>query len=113
MKKLALAPPISTAPDTSETPPDGLAMPGSFTRKAQRTAWEDLIEASDTALHTKENRFTFEMAAVLLAKFRSGKAMNACEAKQLQKNMVALGLVKDDDGESKTKSKTAAKYFGA
>jgi hypothetical protein len=63
------------------------------------------------AVLVKENRFSFEIAATLMAKFRSGKPMNATETKELKRQLVALGLAKDDDGGGKGKSKNAAKYF--
>jgi hypothetical protein len=91
--------------------PTGLTMPKHF-KAAQKAAWADLMESTDAALRVKENRFTFEMAAVLMAKFRSGKPMNATETKELKKQLVELGLAKDDDGGAPKKSKNAAKYFG-
>jgi hypothetical protein len=111
MKNLKLVRQVPAA-DLHPVAPPALLMPKHFMAK-QKTAWTDLIESTDASLHVKENRFTFEMAATLMAKFRSGKAMNATETKELKKNLVALGLAKDDDGESQKKSKTAAKYFGA
>lgn len=87
-------------------------MPKHF-KVAQKAAWEDLIESADESLRTKENRFTFEMAAVLMAKFRSGKAMNATETKELKKQLVALGLAKEDEAAgAKKKTGNAEKYFG-
>jgi len=91
--------------------PPALVMPKHF-KAAQKAAWTDLMESVDASLKTKENRFTFEMAAVLMSKFRSGKPMNATETKELKKQLVELGLAKDDDGAVPKKSKNAAKYFG-
>ena len=109
MKKLAL---VQSVPESQTVPETGLTMPKCFKKVAQRVAWTDLMESADASLRVEENRFVFEMAATLMAKFRSGKAMNATETKELKKHMVSLGLVKDDDAGPK-KTKAAAKYFGA
>src|SRR4051812_18415085 len=110
MKNLKLVePPTETA---ATEMPALLVMPKHFTAK-QKLAWDDLIESTDVSTHVKENRFTFEITATLMAKFRSGKPMNATETKELKKQLVALGLAKkdDDDGDADKKSKNAAKYF--
>lgn len=114
MKNLKLVEPVAGAAAVAGAEPQkpaGLAMPAHF-KAAQKAAWKDLMESADAALHVKENRFTFEMAAVLMAKFRSGKPMNATETKELKKQLIELGLAKDDDGGAPKKSKNAAKYFG-
>jgi hypothetical protein len=107
-KNLKLVQPAATE-STPGTAPE-LVMPSHF-KAPQKAAWKDLFESTGSALHTKENRFTFEMAAVLMAKFRSGKAMNATETKELKKQLVELGLRKDDEGGAPKKSKNAGKYF--
>ena len=99
---VAIAPPA---------PEPELVVPPHFTRKAQKAAWDDLIASTDRKLHVKENRFTFEMAATLLAKFRGGKPMTATESKELKKQMIALGLAKDDDDQGKRKPSKNAGYF--
>lgn len=81
-----------------DAPPPALEVPKHF-KKAQKDAWTDLISSTGPALHVKENRFTFELAAMLLAKMRGGKAMTATESKELKRQMVALGLAKDDDAQ--------------
>lgn len=92
--------------------PPVLVCPKYF-KVAQKVAWNDLVDSAAAEVVIKENRFTFEMAAVLMAKFRSGKPMNATESKELKKQLIALGLQKDDEAEGgKKKSKNAAKYFG-
>lgn len=114
MKNLKLVEPAAgpaAAPGAEPEKPSGLAMPGHFNAR-QKAAWKDLMESTEAALHVKENRFTFEMAAVLMAKFRSGKPMNATETKELKKQLVELGLAKDDEKQGPKKSKNAAKYFG-
>lgn len=114
MKNLKLVEPAAEGPgaesQVAQTPP-GLAMPGHF-KAGQKAAWKDLMESTDASLRVKENRFTFEMAAVLMAKFRSGKPMNATETKELKKQLVELGLAKDEENKGPKKSKNAAKYFG-
>jgi hypothetical protein len=87
-----------------------LAMPKGF-GTPQREAWDDLIESTDPKLQVKENRFTFEIAATLLAKFRSGRAMTATESKELKRQMVVLGLAKDDDAPGPRKPRKNAGYF--
>lgn len=82
-----------------------LEVPRHF-KKAQKDAWADLISSTDTKLHVKENRFTFELAAMLLAKMRAGKAMTATESKELKRQMVALGLAKDDDAGGRGKKRS-------
>jgi hypothetical protein len=85
--------------------------PPKHLRKAQRAAWDDLVSAADKSLHVKQNAFTFEIAATLLAKFRSGKPMTATESKELKKQMVALGLATDDDDKGKRKPRKNDSYF--
>lgn len=97
-------------PTDGVVPVAALSMPRHFKAK-QKAAWNDLMESTDAALHVKENRFTFEMAATLMAKFRSGDTMNATETKELKKQLVALGLAKDED-DGKKKPRKNAKYFG-
>lgn len=106
MKNLKLVP-VSQAPSQGSP---GLTMPKHF-KVAQKAAWTDLTESADPGLRTPENRFAFEIAAVLMAKFRSGKPMNATETKELRRQLVGFGLEKDDDGAGKKKTGNAAKYF--
>lgn len=106
MKNLKLVP-ASTAPSQDS---QALIMPKHF-KVAQKAAWIDLTESVDPVLRTAENRFAFEIAAVLMAKFRSGKSMNATETKELRRQLVGFGLEKDDDGAGKKKTGNAAKYF--
>lgn len=86
-------------------------MPKHFKKAGLKDAWNDLVASTDKALHVKPNRFTFEMAATLLAKFRSGESMTATESKELKRQMIALGLAKDDDDGGKKKPGNASKYF--
>lgn len=69
--------------------------------KKLQEAWTDLHDSADEHLRVPENRFTFEMASVLLAKFRSGKVMSATESKELKRYMVQLGLAKGDEAPGK------------
>lgn len=94
----------------TEVQTSALTVPKHF-KKAQQQAWTDLTDSVDKALLTRENRFTFEIAATLLAKFRSGKAMTATESKELKKAMVTLGLAKDDEDGGKRKPGKNAGYF--
>lgn len=112
-KKLRLVPAATPGPAAPTPPPDAapsFPMPKYF-RVRQKDTWNDLMESVDPALKTKENRFIFEMAASLMAKFRSSKPMNATETKELKSLLVQLGLAKDEDA-GKKKSKNASKYFG-
>jgi hypothetical protein len=88
-----------------------LAMPKHFKKAGLKAAWADLVESVDAKLVTRENRFTLEMAATLLAKFRSGDAMTATESKELKRYMIALGLAKDDDDKGPKKPRKNAHYF--
>ncbi len=90
-------------------------MPRGFKAK-QKAAWIDLIDRSDKSLHVAENLFTFELCAVLLAKFRDGEPMNATQMKELKKSLIQLGLARDDDNANsgtKKPPKKNAKYFTA
>jgi hypothetical protein len=84
--------------------------PVHFTKR-QTDAWKDLVETTEASLHVKQNRFTFEMAAMLLAKMRAGKSMTATESKQLKQYMIALGLATNDDDQGAHKPKKNGKYF--
>lgn len=96
----------------NDAPAPALPMPAHFAKvKRLRAAWADLIESTAPELHVRENRFTFEFAATLMAKLRSGRSMTATESKELKRQMVALGLAKDDDGGGKKKPSKAAGYF--
>lgn len=105
----------AVVPLNPTTPPEpaapAVAMPRHFKTKRLRETWEDLIESIDQALVVKENRFTLEMAATLLAKFRGGDAMTATESKELKKLMITLGLAKDDDDQGPKKPRKNDKYF--
>jgi hypothetical protein len=61
-------------------------------RRTQKAAWADLVARTDRDLHSSQNVITFEMAATLLAKFRSGKALLATEQKQLNGLLAVLGV---------------------
>lgn len=98
---VAMAAPVQTP---------AFAPPAHF-RKAQKDAWRDLVDSTEAALHVKQQRFTFEMAAMLLAKMRGGKAMTATESKQLKQHMVALGLATNDDDAGKRKPRKGDEYF--
>jgi hypothetical protein len=54
-------------------PDDGFPPPKHFKKAAQKEAWNDLVEQTDKALHVKQQRFTFEIAAMLLAKMRAAR----------------------------------------
>jgi len=88
----------------------GYPVPKHFDAK-QRVAFDDLLESTATSLHTTDNRFTYEMAATLMAKFRTGSSMTATEMKELKRQLAVLGLAKDDDGSSR-KNRKNSKYFG-
>lgn len=81
-------------------------------RADQRLAWSDLVEAAPVLAAKPETRFTFEIAATLMAKFRSGKAMTATETKELKRQLVVLGLAAADDDGSKKKPRKNSRYFG-
>lgn len=98
-------------PPANDEPASALPMPRHFRKKVLKTAWQDLLESTSAELHVKQNRFLFEMAATLMAKFRGGVPMTATESKELKKHLIELGLAKEDDaGDGKKKGK-AAKYF--
>lgn len=78
----------------------------------QKAAWVDLVEAAPIEAAKRENRFAFEIAATLMAKFRSGKAMTATETKELKRQLVVLGLAAADDDGAKKKPRKNARYFG-
>lgn len=88
---------------SSALPP--LPMPVHFRTKALRQAWADLTGAARAEQLVPENRFTIEIAAMLLAKMRSGKAMSATESKDLKRYMIALGLAKADDAPQRKPNK--------
>lgn len=88
-------------------------MPKHFRSRKLKAAWEDLVDSTGEELQVKENRFTFEFAATLMAKFRAGTPMTATESKELKRLLVALGLAKDEDGDPGGKKKTKlSKYTG-
>lgn len=95
-------------PDAEQAP----YIPPKHFKAAQRAAWADLVDSADAAMRTRENRFAFEIAATLVAKFRSGKAMNATETKEMKKQLVGLGLARPDDGAGPGRPRKNAKYFG-
>ena len=68
--------------------------PGHF-KKQQRAAWDELVTATPATLHVAENRFTFEFASTLLARFRAGRSMTVAELKELRAHMASLGLRQD------------------
>ncbi len=91
---------------------DALPPPKHF-KAAQKQAWNDLTSASPEMAKDRQNLFTFELAAILMAKFRAGKTMHSAETKELKKQLVALGLAKpDDDGPQKTPRKNAHYFDG-
>jgi hypothetical protein len=94
----------------NEAPAPELPMPAHFRAKRLKAAWQDLIESTDASLHTKENRFTFEFAATLMAKFRAGTAMTATESKELKRLLLVLGLAKNDDDQGQGKTGNLSKY---
>lgn len=81
-------------------------------KAAQKAAWSDLVDAAPVESAKRENRFTLEVAATLMAKFRSGKAMTATETKEMKRSLVVLGLAQADDDGGKKKPKKNARYFG-
>ena len=119
MKNSALS--VVPQPDAGQVaPPQApasgeLEMPSYFsTAKGAariKDAWRDLVSAADAEVKVAKNRFAFEMAAVLLAKFRSGKAMNATDSKELKRHMIFLGLAQADDAGGKRPRKATDKYF--
>jgi hypothetical protein len=107
-----VVPITDSLPSANDAP--SLAIPAHFAgKKAKqvRAAWDDLIASTETKLQTRENRFTFEFAATLMAKFRSGKAMSATESKELKRLLVTLGLAKGEDDEGGRKKGKLAKYL--
>ena len=92
--------------------PVAMPCPVHFRRVALKDAWRDLVMRSAPALHVPEMYFTFEFAAILMAKMRAGKPMTATESKELKKHLIALGLARDDDGGSEKPKKPNAHYFG-
>jgi hypothetical protein len=109
--KLAVVPSVPAREPAPAEPVSGYAKPPAhFKRKPQRDAWADLVARSAPDLHVPANYFTFEMAATLVAKFRSGKPMNATEHKEMKKLLVVLGLAKADN-DDKPKKKPNAHYF--
>lgn len=114
MSKLSLVESKSSAQQSAQQSDEQrealLGPPPTHFRKLQRGAWCDLIAGAKKEALTKENRFTFEIAATLMAKFRSGASMSATETKELKKHLVTLGLAKDDGG-SPRKPRKNAKYF--
>ncbi len=88
-----------------------LSAPKHF-RAPQRAAWDDLCESAPVEASKPANRFTLEIAATLMAKFRSGKAMTATETKELKRQLVVLGLAAADDDGAKKKPRKNSRYFG-
>jgi hypothetical protein len=88
-----------------------LEPPKHFRAKGLKEAWKDLVEMTDHTLHVKQNRFTFEMAATLLAKFRARKSMTATESKELKRLLITLGLAQAEDDGRKRKPGKNATYF--
>jgi hypothetical protein len=97
---------VSIAGANAAAEPEGFPPPKHFKKAAQKEAWNDLVEQTDKALHVKQQRFTFELAAMLLAKMRAGKSMTATESKELKRQMIALGLAKDDDAGGRGKKRS-------
>lgn len=97
--------------NAAAAPPATFPMPAHFKRAPVKAAWNDLVTRTDARLHTKENYFTFEFAATLMAKFRAGKPMRATESKELKKYLIALGLASKDDDGGPPKPKKNAHYF--
>ncbi len=77
----------------------------------QRRAWDQLVGDTPAALHVNANRLTFEIAALLLAKFRSGRAMSATEFRQMHGALTDLGLSKNVDPRDAAKPTKASKYL--
>ncbi len=104
--------PIGTGtPPAAEKP--AFPMPKHFRgkdNKALRSAWNDLTSGATPELLTAANRFTFEFAAILMAKFRRGDAMTATESKELRRLLGVLGLAKDED--AKPPKGKLSKYLG-
>jgi hypothetical protein len=100
--------PIAAGADVQTS---ALEPPNHFRAKGLKEAWKDLVEMTDSTLHVKQHRFTFEMAATLLAKFRARKSMTATESKELKRLLITLGLAQaEDDGRGK-KPRKNAHYF--
>lgn len=91
--------------------PSTPSMPRHF-KAPQKAAWGDLVAAAPAAAAKRENLFALEIAATLMAKFRSGKAMTATETKELKRQLVVLGLAAADDDGTKKKPRKNAHYFG-
>jgi hypothetical protein len=106
-----LVPAIAPEPPASEPPSAGFEMPSHFRSARLKAAWNDLVQNTDATLHVKQNRFTFEFAATLMAKFRGGAPMTATESKELKRLLVALGLAKNDDDQGKRKPRKSDDYF--
>ena len=110
MSKLAVVPAVD--PPANDSAPAEFEIPAHFTTKALKAAWKDLVSNTDAKFHVKQYRFTFEFAATLTAKFRSGKSMTATESKELKRLLVTLGLATDDDDKgAKRKSRKNDDYF--
>jgi len=86
--------------------------PPDFFKVRQARAWNELVAQTAPALHVKENYFTFEIAATLLAKFRSGRTMTATEIRTMQGYLAALGLRSEIDGPVNRK-RPNSHYFGS
>jgi hypothetical protein len=94
----------------SSTPAPSLPMPVHFKRVGLKQAWNDLVTSAGAGLLVPENRFTFEIAATLLAKFRAGKPMTATESKDLKRYMITLGLARADDDQGAPKKRKLDTY---
>ncbi len=94
--------------EKADEPKGGLVTP-SHLNVRQKAAWIDLLRLSKVDEQVTENHFAFEMAAVLLAKFRAGKAMTATESKELKRLLIQLGVAKDT--EAKGNGGKKSKYF--
>lgn len=103
---------VPIAGDVQTSAPVPFDPPKHF-KKTQKDAWRDLVDNTEATLHVKQQRFTFEMAAMLLAKMRAGDSMTATESKQLKQLMVSLGLATNDDDQGGRKPKRNDKYFDA
>jgi len=98
----------SNSEDEAEEPKGSLAIPASLNVR-QKNAWNDLVRMAKVEDQVPENHFAFEMAAVLLAKFRAGKTMTATESKELKRLLIQLGVAKDN--EAKGNGGKKSKYF--
>lgn len=77
-------------------------------------AWNDLMANVEPSLLVRENLFTLEITATLMAKFRGSKPLSATEMKELRKHLVTFGLARDESsgrGSNTNKSKNRSKYF--